>query len=329
MPMPPYPPAQVTRAITFVISQGFLQADGTPSGSAFWNNGFGLYTLPNPAPVINGPGRVDYRTYLYENGGGTPVDGADEQDLPDLVSAVWAWSAALYNNLDPVGPYFCANGAPTVNASLAAFLNDSATCVHLGGDPAGFYRPQGLGGTGPVVDMAPLDWKLAIGNGVGAGDGFLSCENPPDVGSAGIKFTQLQISGTATWLAWWWRLSEDAEGKPRDACGNRQPDAPYIYRREDPSAETGYQWEKLDPNDSTAHPTPVIESIEPSHGRVQGAEPIIIRGSGFGTEATVTFDGVSALDVNVISQHEIQVVDPPHLAGYVNVVVTNFDGVSS
>jgi hypothetical protein len=56
---------------------------------------------------------------------------------------------------------------------------------------------------------------------------------------------------------------------------------------------------------------------------------ITIHGSGFGVEATVTFDGVSATDVDVIDFATIQCRNPAHLVGYVNVVVTNVDGFSS
>jgi hypothetical protein len=322
MPMPPYPPAQVTRTITYLLSKGFLESDGVPSGSAFWNNGFQLYTLPNPAPVINGEGAVVYKMYLYENGSGTPTDPIDEADVPDLASATWQWSAAIYNNLDPTGPYFLADGAPTVDVEIVGH-SDSQTAVHDPGDPPGFYRPQGLGRIIDIDGFTGFDWKFAIGIFTGGGSGTQHCANPPRVGEAGLKFIGLQISGTATWLAWWWRLPE------RDACGNRNPKAPTIYTRTDPSEETGYGWEKYDPNDQTAHPTPVVESVEPNHGDIAGGTTVTIKGSGFGTEATVTFDGVPGTDVDVVDETTITVVSPSHLAGSVAVVVTNFDGVSS
>lgn len=322
MPMPPYPPAQVTRFATFISSKGGLQVDGVPTGNVMWINADGDYASPD---IFNlGPASVLYKSYMYLNGSGTPSDGEDEADDPDIVSAAWSWQARIYSNVDPVGPYFLPT-PPDVHVQTTVF-SDSALAVHDPGDPANFYRPQLIGSSVSIPDFAPLDWRGLIGLGAaGEGDSMtFSCANPPGWGdSCALAYQTLQIVGSATWLAWWWRLPE------KDSCGNRQPKAPMIYRREDPSEETGYQWEKLDPDDPTAHPTPVILSIEPNHGRVQGGEPIIIRGSGFGTEAAVTFDGVSALSVDVIDETEIRVFDPAHASGYVSVVVTNFDGVSS
>ncbi len=140
--------------------------------------------------------------------------------------------------------------------------------------------------------------------------------------------------------SWWWQLagSEDSNGSGgagagtgRDACGNLLPSAPYLYTSEDPSEASGYLWEKIDPDDQSAHPTPAILSLQPDHGRVQGGETVTIIGSGFGTEATVTVDG-SDLDpglVNVIDKGTIQFTSPAHIAGYVSIVVTNVDGFSS
>lgn len=331
MPMPPYPPAQVTRTVTWVCRKGGLEIHGTPSGNVDWSAGNGFFA--SPKVFGSGPASVSFQTFMFLNGSGTPSDGEDEPDLPDIVNAAWSWQARIYNNTDPIGPYFAADGPPTVAVQIGV-SSDSASAVHTPGDPVGTIRPQNFGGGGDIFGFSPLDWKLAIGSGsAGQGDpGVMSCDNPPSFVSASfaLGYVDLSFGGGATWLAWWWRLEGTGpNGDGKDACGNHQPLAPYIYRREDPSDETGFPWEKFDPDDPDAHPTPVVLSVEPSHGAVRGGELITIRGDGFGTEATVTFDGVPATDVNVIDFRTIQCRNPSHIAGYANVVVTNFDGISS
>jgi hypothetical protein len=320
--MPTWPPAQVTRVITYVLIKGGLQADGTPSGSAQWNNGAGLYSAGGAFGF--GEGRVDYAMRLFENGGGTPVDPITEADAPDLATANWLWDASLFNNLDPVGPYFLADGAPVVNVGIDIHT-DSATCVHTGGDPAGAYRPQSVGSTAAIPGFTGFDWKFAVD-----GNGFMRCANPPRSGEAGgIKFNTLEINGSATWLAWWWHIPEENQNglHGKTPCGEDQTDvdAPYLYRWQNPGAP----WVKINPADYTAHPTPVVVSVEPDHGPIVGGTLCTIWGEGFGVEATVTFDGVPATSVIVYSQKKITCVAPSHVAGSVTVVVTNFDGVHS
>ena len=313
-----WPPATITRNIIYTIVKGGAQSDGTPSGSAIWNNGFALFSCPR-FEVPGGDATVIYKTYLYENGSGTPTDGLDEADAPDVATATFDFQAALYNNLDPVGPYFCDGGAPEIHVEIVSHVA-SAVCVHNGGDGAGFYRPQSFGDTILIPDFTGLDWKFAIGGAVGGGSGTMHCPNPPTFFNASVKFEALAISGTAMWWAWWWRIPTT------DPCGNELGNAPLLYTHQDPGAP----WEKIDPDNHEAYPLPTISYVSPSHGPLVGGTVIDIFGSGYGLEATVTVGGVDALDVDVKNQNHIRCVTPPGVtASPVSVVVTNFDGHSS
>jgi hypothetical protein len=79
-------------------------------------------------------------------------------------------------------------------------------------------------------------------------------------------------------------------------------------------------------------PPPAIISISPSSGTTAGGTSVTITGTGFqpgvpGT--TVTFGGVAASGVNVISSTQIQAMTPAHDAGSVDVRVTNPDAQSA
>ncbi|HEO70514.1 MAG TPA: hypothetical protein ENN80_04570, partial [Candidatus Hydrogenedentes bacterium] len=80
---------------------------------------------------------------------------------------------------------------------------------------------------------------------------------------------------------------------------------------------------------------PMIERVTPPAGHVSGGEEVIIEGAGFvgfGT-TTVTFDGIPATEVHVITagygQCALSCVTPAHALGVVDVVVTNPDTTSA
>jgi hypothetical protein len=70
---------------------------------------------------------------------------------------------------------------------------------------------------------------------------------------------------------------------------------------------------------------PTITDISPNTGTTAGGTAVTITGTEFATGATVTFDGVSATSITVVSATEITCVTPAHVAGAVDVVVTNTD----
>lgn len=72
--------------------------------------------------------------------------------------------------------------------------------------------------------------------------------------------------------------------------------------------------------------TPTITTISPSSGSTAGGTSVTITGTGFESNATVTFGGASAASVVVASETSLTCVTPSGTAGAKNVVVTNPDG---
>jgi hypothetical protein len=73
-----------------------------------------------------------------------------------------------------------------------------------------------------------------------------------------------------------------------------------------------------------------IVSVLPSYGPLAGGTAVVITGRGFDGTATggpdVTFDGTPATSIVIESDERITCVTPAHVAGNVDVVVTNTDG---
>ncbi|MHB9858389.1 IPT/TIG domain-containing protein [Streptomyces sp. YIM S03343] len=75
-------------------------------------------------------------------------------------------------------------------------------------------------------------------------------------------------------------------------------------------------------------PPPTVLGITPTAGPTTGGTPFTIVGTNL-TGATVTFDGVPAVGVNVVGGVVLTGITPPHAAGNVPVVVTTPAGSAS
>lgn len=74
-------------------------------------------------------------------------------------------------------------------------------------------------------------------------------------------------------------------------------------------------------------PAPTAASINPTSGSMGGGTTVTITGTNFLSGATVTFAGVPATNVNVVSSTQITATTPAHSpAGAATVVVSNYDG---
>jgi photosystem II stability/assembly factor-like uncharacterized protein len=74
---------------------------------------------------------------------------------------------------------------------------------------------------------------------------------------------------------------------------------------------------------------PTLSSVSPSSGPTAGGRAVSLYGTRFLAGATVTFGGVAATGVVVVSATTITATTPPHAAGTVDVVVTNPDSQSA
>jgi hypothetical protein len=73
---------------------------------------------------------------------------------------------------------------------------------------------------------------------------------------------------------------------------------------------------------------PVVTSVSPNTGTTTGGTHVTLTGKNFVSGARVTFGGVAATSVVVVSATQITASTPPHKPGAVNVVVTNPGGQS-
>lgn len=78
---------------------------------------------------------------------------------------------------------------------------------------------------------------------------------------------------------------------------------------------------------------PTVQSVSPPSGAVEGGTSVTVIGTGFASGGSpansVTFGGVDAASVVVVSDSVITCVTPPHAAGSVDVVVVNPDSAGS
>ena len=75
--------------------------------------------------------------------------------------------------------------------------------------------------------------------------------------------------------------------------------------------------------------SPQLKSVEPNIGPADGGTEVLISGTNLGATATVTFGGVDAVEVKVVSDNLVQTRTPPHQPGTVEVVVTDRDRIKS
>ena len=75
-------------------------------------------------------------------------------------------------------------------------------------------------------------------------------------------------------------------------------------------------------------PAPTVTAIAPNSGSASGGTSVAVTGTGFSAGATVTLGGTAATNVVVASSTSITATTAAHVAGTVDVVVTNSDSQS-
>jgi IPT/TIG domain-containing protein len=87
-----------------------------------------------------------------------------------------------------------------------------------------------------------------------------------------------------------------------------------------------------DRNDSPVapvEPSLAVTGLNPASGSITGGTAVAVVGSGFRDGTSVTFGGLAALRVRVITTRLMQVIAPAHGPGDVEVVVTSPEGLST
>ncbi len=83
------------------------------------------------------------------------------------------------------------------------------------------------------------------------------------------------------------------------------------------------------PNGFTYESSPGLVSINPTAGALGGGTTLTLIGSGFLTGASVSVGGASCTGVNVVNSSQVTCTTPIHVAGVVDVTITNVDTQSS
>jgi IPT/TIG domain len=83
------------------------------------------------------------------------------------------------------------------------------------------------------------------------------------------------------------------------------------------------------PSGFTYSSGPAVSSVSPNSGPVSGGTTVKILGSGFQSGVNVTFGGIAATSVTLVSSTEIQAVSPVSPADTVSIAVTNTDSQSA
>jgi hypothetical protein len=103
----------------------------------------------------------------------------------------------------------------------------------------------------------------------------------------------------------------------KTGAGTEESDAQTANSKPDASAGGGPQ------------PAPKISDISPDTGPAAGGVPVVISGSNFAPDATITFDDEELDKVDVVDASTITLMVPAHAAGPAKVVVLNPDGQSA
>ncbi len=77
-----------------------------------------------------------------------------------------------------------------------------------------------------------------------------------------------------------------------------------------------------------ASPAPTVTAVNPASGSTAGGTAVTVTGTAFVAGATVTFGGLAATQVSVLSASSLTCLTPAHAAGAVDVVVQNPDSQS-
>src|SRR5262245_45589447 len=275
---------------------------------------FGIYSGQAFSALGNNP------TCLYLDGATTPSDYEDLPSgwTPDPAYVVWIGTWNMSGDPGPLGV------TPSLRVQIDALdLLDATIVVPPPIINVTTALPPRTGMT-LLKLIAAMGWPVVLTltaekafsttqiNQLMFGGGAERDPSTPE-GDFVTKHGIAWLEGTYHIETAWWKLAESC-AHPSSLRFGPSPGPPYTA---------------FDPDDSTAHPTPTIMNIVPSHGPLAGGTPVLIRGSGFGQDARVTFDGVDATDVGVLDTSTISCTTPPHDPGPVTVVVTNVDGVSS
>lgn len=262
-----------------------------PHGTPFIRSAYRL-DAPSSGSIIVGLGALD-----------TVVSSADGTFLVNNAPPGWTPTTSLRFHLNGEWELFDAGDSFSFGLYLSAPSYSQTGPGYFHGLSVGVDLPDGRSWFLLTTDLYEVLGALPTAFNIGLDR------------QVGVGF---KLTGNYSILAYWWLVPDVSP------CGDKQTGALQLA-----SEQPGDEWQRLDPDDPDAAPTPVIDEVTPSHGPVAGGTEITLTGSGFGMDCDVQVDGVSCTDITYDSQYQVRATVPPHVAGNATVVLINADGVST
>ena len=346
---------------------GILRAfDATNLATELWDSkqnaardDVGLYAKFNPPTVANGKvylGTFSGQLLVYglnppvasgihfaQSASATPQSTTASVSVPfsgaqgggDLNVVVVSWNdttATVQSVTDTLGNAYTLAIGPTTGTGkrqsiyYARNIRSGSNTITVGFNQAAVSPDVRVLEYSGVDTAAPLDAAIgASGNSSIANSGTAALSNANDliiganiVGAknivAGSPFTSRVLTGTNS------NIVEDRVvnvGGTYNTWSTMVSTAPWVMQMVAFKAGT-----------STSGTAPTVGGVSPSSGTAAGGTAVTITGSNFAAGATVSFGGVPATNVAVVTSTSITAMTPAHAAGAVTVTVTNPNGQS-
>jgi len=346
---------------------GILRAfDATNLGTELWDSkqnaardDVGMYAKFNPPTVANGKvylGSFSGQLLVYglnppaasgirfaQSASATPQSTTASVSVPfsgaqgggDLNVVVVSWSDTTSNVqsvTDTLGNAYTLAVGPTTGTGkrqsiyYAKNIRSGSNTINLAFNQAAVSPDVRVLEYSGVDTVAPLDAAIgASGNSSIANSGTAALSNANDliiganiVGAknivAGSPFTTRVLTATTQ------NIVEDRVvnvGGSYNAWSSMVGAAPWVMQMVAFKAGT-----------FTSGTAPTVGGVSPSSGTAAGGTAVTITGSNFAAGATVSFGGIPATNVAVVTSTLITAMTPAHAAGAVTVTVTNTNGQS-
>lgn len=229
-------------------------------------------------------------------------------------------SGNLTTTTYPDGDVVTSNYEPTgdVSATAVALPHGEVASIAYNRDADGLVSQENDAGILSGSTAYTYDAKNELTQAGATDFGYDSAGNLTTDGTAAQTFGVDDELKSATTAAGATTYRYDAEGERTGATPAWGSPAQYSYD----------QAGRLTAVSETT-PAPIVTGISPTAGPTAGATTVTVKGSGF-TEATaVTFGGIAATNVDVLSDTKLTATAPPDAAGAVDIEVSSPAGTSA
>ena len=219
-------------------------------------------------------------------------------------------TTTTYPNGDTVTSSYEPTGA--MSGTAVALPHEEAASIAYIRDADGLISQESEAGILSGATAYTYDAKSELTQAGATGFGYDAAGNLTTNGAAAQAFGVNDELKSATDAAGATTYRYDAEGDRTGATPAWGPPAQYSYDQAGRLAAV-----------TEATPAPIVTGISPATGPTAGGTTVTVKGSGF-TEATaVTFGGIAATNVDVLSDTKLTATAPTGAAGAVDVEVSS------